>query len=225
MRLVLCGLRFADGNEKGHADTANGAIGTSSIRFRDEIMQAAMHAGFSVHFRVESEIGDSHNVNAQGVDIVARHRHWKVHYSETPMQASPKLYVQKECKEEVVRGVVWCVSVPTSGQLIVVRRAEQKLEGDSSFVVKASRPIIVGNTLFISKVGDTSIDLPDVNVIIQISSHFSSRRQEAQRLGRILRPKSAATGRQKQKQKQTHAHTLSTRTFVPLWDMYCLTRH
>lgn len=51
------------------------------------------------------------------------------------------------------------------------------------------------NTLFISKVGDTSIDLPDVNVIIQISSHFSSRRQEAQRLGRILRPKSASTSR------------------------------
>jgi hypothetical protein len=51
------------------------------------------------------------------------------------------------------------------------------------------------NCLFISKVGDNSIDLPDVNVIIQISSHFSSRRQEAQRLGRILRPKSAAKGR------------------------------
>jgi len=50
-------------------------------------------------------------------------------------------------------------------------------------------------TLFISKVGDTSIDLPDVNVIIQISSHFSSRRQEAQRLGRILRPKSSSSGR------------------------------
>lgn len=39
------------------------------------------------------------------------------------------------------------------------------------------------NCLFISKVGDNSIDLPDVNVIIQISSHFASRRQEAQRLG------------------------------------------
>jgi DNA excision repair protein ERCC-3 len=51
------------------------------------------------------------------------------------------------------------------------------------------------NTLFISKVGDTSIDLPDVNVIIQISSHFSSRRQEAQRLGRILRPKSSSSSR------------------------------
>lgn len=45
------------------------------------------------------------------------------------------------------------------------------------------------NTVFISKVGDTAIDLPEANVIIQISSHFGSRRQEAQRLGRILRPK------------------------------------
>ena len=31
--------------------------------------------------------------------------------------------------------------------------------------------------------------MPDVNVIVQVSSHFASRRQEAQRLGRILRPK------------------------------------
>ena len=44
-------------------------------------------------------------------------------------------------------------------------------------------------TIFLSKIGDTSIDLPSANVIIQISSHFGSRRQEAQRLGRILRPK------------------------------------
>jgi len=46
-----------------------------------------------------------------------------------------------------------------------------------------------GQTLFISRIGDTSIDLPEANVIIQISSHYGSRRQEAQRLGRILRPK------------------------------------
>ena len=32
------------------------------------------------------------------------------------------------------------------------------------------------NTIFISKVGDTSIDLPGANVIIQISSHFGARR-------------------------------------------------
>eukprot|EP00164_Ancoracysta_twista_P002904 GFYU01003864.1.p1 GENE.GFYU01003864.1~~GFYU01003864.1.p1 ORF type:complete len:763 (+),score=171.29 GFYU01003864.1:85-2373(+) len=50
------------------------------------------------------------------------------------------------------------------------------------------------NTIFISKVGDTSIDLPEATVIIQISSHYGSRRQEAQRLGRILRPKPCPQG-------------------------------
>eukprot|EP00667_Euglena_gracilis_P002702 EG_transcript_2707 len=44
-------------------------------------------------------------------------------------------------------------------------------------------------TLFISKIGDQAIDLPEATVIIQVASHFGSRRQEAQRLGRILRPK------------------------------------
>ncbi|KAH0833260.1 P-loop containing nucleoside triphosphate hydrolase protein [Lanmaoa asiatica] len=39
------------------------------------------------------------------------------------------------------------------------------------------------------QVGDTSIDLPEATCLIQISSHFGSRRQEAQRLGRILRAK------------------------------------
>jgi len=53
------------------------------------------------------------------------------------------------------------------------------------------------NTIFLSKVGDNSIDLPEANVIIQISSHFGSRRQEAQRLGRILRPKSGSITREK----------------------------
>ncbi|GAB5591629.1 hypothetical protein Unana1_06529 [Umbelopsis nana] len=43
------------------------------------------------------------------------------------------------------------------------------------------------NTLFLSRIGDTSLDLPEATVLIQISSHFGSRRQEAQRLGRILR--------------------------------------
>ncbi|OEH79442.1 tfiih basal transcription factor complex helicase xpb [Cyclospora cayetanensis] len=45
------------------------------------------------------------------------------------------------------------------------------------------------NTLFLSKVGDNAIDIPCANVVIQISFNFASRRQEAQRLGRILRAK------------------------------------
>ncbi|CAG0912701.1 unnamed protein product [Notodromas monacha] len=48
------------------------------------------------------------------------------------------------------------------------------------------------NTIFVSKVADTSFDLPEANVLIQISAHGGSRRQEAQRLGRILRAKKNA---------------------------------
>lgn len=43
--------------------------------------------------------------------------------------------------------------------------------------------------LIVSKVGNFAIDLPDANVAIQMSGTFGSRQEEAQRLGRILRPK------------------------------------
>ncbi len=44
-------------------------------------------------------------------------------------------------------------------------------------------------TLVVSKVANFSIDLPDANVAIQVSGTFGSRQEEAQRLGRIMRPK------------------------------------
>lgn len=43
--------------------------------------------------------------------------------------------------------------------------------------------------MILSKVGNFAIDLPDANVLIQVSGTFGSRQEEAQRLGRILRPK------------------------------------
>jgi DNA excision repair protein ERCC-3 len=43
--------------------------------------------------------------------------------------------------------------------------------------------------LVVSKIGNFSIDLPEVSVAIQVSGTFGSRQEEAQRLGRILRPK------------------------------------
>ncbi len=46
--------------------------------------------------------------------------------------------------------------------------------------------------LIVSKVANFSIDLPDASVAIQISGMFGSRQEEAQRLGRILRPKPGA---------------------------------
>ncbi len=50
------------------------------------------------------------------------------------------------------------------------------------------------DTLVVSKVANFAVDLPEATVAIQISGTFGSRQEEAQRLGRILRPK--ADGRQ-----------------------------
>jgi len=44
-------------------------------------------------------------------------------------------------------------------------------------------------TLVVSKVANVSIDLPEAGVAIQVSGTFGSRQEEAQRLGRVLRPK------------------------------------
>jgi DNA excision repair protein ERCC-3 len=57
--------------------------------------------------------------------------------------------------------------------------------------------------LILSKVGNFAIDLPDANVLIQVSGTFGSRQEEAQRLGRILRPKSSG--------ETAHFYTLVTR--------------
>ncbi|MDG1490407.1 MAG: helicase, partial [Planctomycetota bacterium] len=44
------------------------------------------------------------------------------------------------------------------------------------------------------KVGNFAVDLPDASVAIQVSGTFGSRQEEAQRLGRVLRPKSDGSG-------------------------------
>ncbi len=57
--------------------------------------------------------------------------------------------------------------------------------------------------LVVSKVANFSIDLPDAAVAIQVSGTFGSRQEEAQRLGRILRPKTDGG--------QAHFYALVTR--------------
>ncbi|MBU1078031.1 MAG: DEAD/DEAH box helicase [Spirochaetes bacterium] len=57
--------------------------------------------------------------------------------------------------------------------------------------------------LVVSKVANFAVDLPDANVAIQVSGTYGSRQEEAQRLGRILRPKSDLN--------QAHFYTLVTR--------------
>lgn len=60
--------------------------------------------------------------------------------------------------------------------------------------------------LVVSKVANFALDLPDANVAIQVSGTFGSRQEEAQRLGRILRPKSG--------ENVAHFYTLVSRDTV-----------
>jgi DNA excision repair protein ERCC-3 len=92
------------------------------------------------------------------------------------------------------------------GRVLVIGQYLDQLE---SLARHVAAPLITGKTpnvererlyerfrrgedkvLVVSKVGNFAIDLPDANVAIQISGTFGSRQEEAQRLGRILRPKS-----------------------------------
>jgi DNA excision repair protein ERCC-3 len=58
-------------------------------------------------------------------------------------------------------------------------------------------------TLVVSKVANVSIDLPEAGVAIQVSGTFGSRQEEAQRLGRVLRPKAD--------KRQAHFYTVVSR--------------
>jgi DNA excision repair protein ERCC-3 len=60
--------------------------------------------------------------------------------------------------------------------------------------------------LAVSKVANFAVDLPDASVAIQVSGTFGSRQEEAQRLGRILRPKPG--------ENQAHFYTLVSQDSV-----------
>ena len=61
-------------------------------------------------------------------------------------------------------------------------------------------------TLVLSKVGNFSIDLPEAAVAVQVSGTFGSRQEEAQRLGRVLRPKGD--------HRQAHFYTVVSRDTI-----------
>ena len=142
-RLLLSGLRFADGDES-IGSVEGGQIGTSSARCRDEIARLAIHAGYSVVFWLAQEKGEEMNRNSRGLLIVAQRRHYKVSYSENQRRIHPKLHVPTQCKVVRRTGTVWCVQVPTTQQLIMFRRVLET-EADGT-ITQASRGVIVGNT-------------------------------------------------------------------------------
>jgi hypothetical protein len=125
LRLILRGLLLADGEQVGCQ--SSGKIFTSSVRLRDDVQRLALHAGFTSLFTFN-----------------ASKSKWCVHYSEAVQQAEPKLNVSKSMQSTRFAGTVWCVTVPSRGQYIMVRRVLKKR--DDGVVEAASRPVVVGNT-------------------------------------------------------------------------------
>ena len=145
----------------------------------------------------------------------------KMAYALADPEARYRLASSASVKNEVVRQLVaGHAGVPT---LIIGQYVDQLEE----LATELGCPVITGATsqaererlygqfrdgerdlLVVSKVANFSLDLPAAQVAIQVSGTFGSRQEEAQRLGRILRPKFGAAD------PTAHFYTLVTRDTV-----------
>ena len=92
---ILSGLRFADGCEKADRNM----IWTSSLRFRDEIVRLALHAGYSAHFGLQYSEGTVNGTDVEGRPIIARHDSWKISYTDTSRGSEPVLNAHRDIKK------------------------------------------------------------------------------------------------------------------------------
>jgi histone acetyltransferase (RNA polymerase elongator complex component) len=128
---VLRGLRRAS-KAAAAAAAVDGAIFTSCERFRDEIVQLAMHAGYSATFARSDRLGDMSGTAAQ------QHA-WSVKYACNP----PTVFARDDAKVvDGYAGRTYCFTMPSG--FLVARRARRDAKGH---VVQASRPAVVGNCL------------------------------------------------------------------------------
>lgn len=128
---------------------------------------------------------------------------YRMKYATSPLRAKYRTAAENPRKIDVVKQLV--SEHAGEDSIIVIGDYIDQLTQISLLM---NAPIITGKTpnsdrerlyssfrngeiklLIVSKVANYAIDLPDANVAIQISGTFGSRQEEAQRLGRILRPK------------------------------------
>ncbi|GCF11515.1 DNA repair helicase XPB [Dictyobacter arantiisoli] len=127
----------------------------------------------------------------------------QLNYALTEGRDKYRVAAENPAKLDVVR---YLIKKHQDDQILIIG---QYLEQIKLLAEELQAPILTGRTptaqreklyeqfragkikrLVVSKVANFAIDLPDANVAIQVSGTFGSRQEEAQRLGRILRPKS-----------------------------------
>ncbi len=128
---------------------------------------------------------------------------YRMKYATSPLRMKYRTAAENPRKIDIVKRLV--SEHEAEDSVLVIGDYIDQLTQISSLM---NSPIITGKTsnsererlyslfrkgeirlLVVSKVANYAIDLPDANVAIQISGTFGSRQEEAQRLGRILRPK------------------------------------
>ena len=126
----------------------------------------------------------------------------KIRYAHATKRNQFRIAAENPAKTELVSQLI---QNHPDGNILVIGQFIKQLE---ELARHLGFPIITGKTenirreelysdfkkgkirvLIVSKVANFAIDLPDANVMIQVSGTFGSRQEEAQRLGRILRPK------------------------------------
>lgn len=126
----------------------------------------------------------------------------EIEYAVAPARTKHRLASENPVKTEVTKEII---SHFPEDKILVIGQYLEQLEILSK---ELKTPIITGKTpnaerdkiyqdfregkihvLVVSKVANFAIDLPDASLAIQVSGTFGSRQEEAQRLGRILRPK------------------------------------
>lgn len=126
----------------------------------------------------------------------------EIEYAVASVREKHKIASQNEEKNEIVKEIV---ELYPQDKILVIGQYLEQLDKIAKLL---NCPIITGKTpnserdkiyadfkkgvirvLVVSKVANFAIDLPDASLAIQVSGTFGSRQEEAQRLGRILRPK------------------------------------
>lgn len=126
----------------------------------------------------------------------------EIEYAVAPTRTKHRLASENPVKTEITKQII---SRFPDDKILVIGQYLEQLEILSK---ELKTPIITGKTpnserdkiyqdfregklhvLVVSKVANFAIDLPDASLAIQVSGTFGSRQEEAQRLGRILRPK------------------------------------
>ena len=131
-RQYLTGLRVAAGNH-----SSAGTIFTSSVRFRDDISQIGINAGYSVSYAVNANV-DIHYVNNEPHAI-----NWMVFLSENK---SASVVPRSDITTTIHTGQVWCVTVPPHHMILVRRPVDTKSIDTGKIVPMPSRPIWMGNS-------------------------------------------------------------------------------